>query len=591
MTELHFAAPWWLALSGLAVVGAWLAWQGARRRAAAARAFVRHPRRGPEWATGALVALAVAGASVAAARPQWGTVEAELPRRAVDIVYVVDVSRSMGASDVRPSRMAAAKEAVAASFERLRDVRVGLVVFAGTARTRFPLTADLAAAAAIVRSLEPGQVIVGPGTSVAAGLEQALALFPEGSEAGRLVVLVTDGDDLGPEPAGALAALRAAGVELLVAGVGTPEGGEVPVYDRRLGEWTTLREPDGTPVVTQLDERFLASVANLGGGEYVGAELSLLPTAVRARAATLRTAEVERRTLRFPVERFHLFAASALGLLLALWASEGVLRRWRRTALLLALLPALLAGAACASTAHRLNEEGVEAFAAGEYERAVDRFRAALAEDPTNDRLALNLAAALHAAGRYDEATLAARRAANAPDPEIRALAQLFLGHHAFAQGSLEDALEALKRSLLERPSDQARHDFEVVYALLRTPESGSSAPTRTPTASPSPGGSPTPTTQTEDSPGGGGPGTPQPQPGGTATPAPGGGGQALPSGEAAIADRIAAIDREVAAILEAAAGNLTASDVERILDLLAERERLGALRGALGGAADPNDY
>ncbi len=588
-----FAAPAWLALAPLGLAAAALLVWSAGRRSAAARQFGQERGSAGGKARAAVLAQAVAGLALAAARPQWGMAEATLPRRGVDVVYVVDVSRSMGAADVPPSRMEAAREAIAASFLELRDVRVGLVVFAGTARVRFPLTTDLSAAAAIVRMLEPGQVLVGPGTSVAAGIDEALSLFPPESEAGRLVVIVTDGDDLGPAPAEALARLRSAGAELLVAGVGTPEGSTVPVFDRQRGEWVPLRQADGTPVITRLDEAFLASVAELGGGRYIGADLSLLPSAVRGRAASLVAAEVETRTLRVPIERFHLFAWGALALLALAWAAEGLRGRWRRAALAATAAATLIVAAACVSEAHRLNEAGRDAFADGKYALAAERFREALEADPGNDRLALNLAAALHAAGRFEEAALAARRAAGSTDQSIRAEAHRFLGHHAFARGQLAQALAELRQSLIERPTDAARHDYEVVYALLRGQEAPQPSPTPAPAGgTPQPGASPTPQPgMSGPTPG---PGDGSPQAGGQATPQPGSAaepGSGRPSSEAQIADRIAAIDREVAAILDAAGGELSPEDVERILDLLAERERLSALRGSLSGAADPNDY
>lgn len=595
MDGFALAAPWWLALAVAGGAAAALVVWATGARAHAAQQFGRGYVRGRSWAMGFVIALTLAGMALAAARPQWGTSATTLPRRGVDVVYVVDVSHSMGATDVSPTRMAAAREAIIASFGSLRDVRVGLVIFAGTARVRFPLTTDLRAAASIVRMLEPGQVVVGPGTSVAAGLEAAQSLFASDSGAGRLVVLVTDGDDLGPPPRDQLEALRAREVALLVVGVGTPTGSPVPVVDRQRGEWTVLRRPNGSPVVTRLDERFLAEVATIGGGQYLGAELDRLPAAVRARVASLAAADVETRTVRVPIERFHLFVWGALALLLGAWVVGGVQRRWPGAALALAVVPLLVIGAACTSEARRLNEAGRDAFAAGEYDLAAERFREALAAEPANDRLALNLAAALHAAGRYDEAALAARRAANSPDEETRALAHRFLGHHAFAQGRLEEALAELRRSLIVRPTEDARHDYEVVYALLRgrrEPSTSPPSPTAEATAAPPP--TPTVAPETEPSPSTPGSGGENAQPGAGSTPQPGGGadqGGERPPTDAQIGDRIAAIDREIAAILEETGGQLSDDDVLRILDLLAERERLSALRGIRPGTADPNDY
>ncbi len=588
MTGLHFAAPLWLLILPLPLLAFLVArwrWRSVERATASLRP---RPRPGTSRVAAALFTFAAAASVVAAARPQWGTERAQLPRRGSDVVFAVDISRSMGSTDVLPSRMQAAKDAIVAAIERLGGDRVGLVVFGGTARIRLPLTTDLRAAAEVVRTLEAGQVIVGPGTSLEAALAVAAEAFAE-SEGGKLLVILSDGDDLGPSPEEELRRLRSLGVEVLVAGVGTNDGGTVPVFDRSRGEWVPLRGASGEPVITRLNEPFLRSVAELVGGEYVGSDLSVLPALVRGRVLTLQGSEFAREELEVPVERFQIPLAAALLALAAavLWESG------RRLPLALAApVAAVLLFAACVSPAGSANERGVEAFAAGRYEEAIEAFREALEHDPHDDRIALNLALALHAAGRYEDAIFVTRRALNAPQAELRARAAYLLGHHHAALGELESALEAFKRSLLELPSDDARHDYEVVYALLRGPTPPSSAPTPEQGA----GSSETPAPSGEATPG--------------ATPAPGEGergeedegagpgegtagtpGAPLPGSEAELRDRIEALDRAIDRILEESGGELSPADAERILDLLAERARLAALRGLFSGAADPSDY
>lgn len=588
MSGLHFAAPLWLLLLPAVALAALAAWWRLERAARVAASLRPRPARGSSRVTLALLALGAAASAVAAARPQWGTELAELPRRGSDVVFVVDISRSMGAADVPPSRIQAAEDAIVATVERLGGERVGLVVFGGTARTRLPLTTDLRAAAEVVRSLEAGQVIVGPGTSLESALAEAAEAFAE-SEGGKLLVIISDGDDLGASPEGELRRLRSMGVDVLVAGVGTSEGATVPVFDRSRGAWVPLRSASGEPVRTRLNEDFLRSVAELGGGEYLGSDLSVLPALVRGRVLSLRGSEFAREELEVPIERFQLpLAVAVLAFACAaIWES----RRRVATQLTAAAMAALLL-AACASPAASANERGLELFAAGQYEEAAAAFREALEHEPQDARIALNLAIALHAAGEYEDAIFVVRRVLTTEDAELRARAAYLLGHHHVARGELELALEAFKRSLLERPSDDARHDYEVVYALLhRTSPTPPEAPSPGPDAAP-----PAPTSSSEGEPAA----TPSPESApeepaqgeegsgeetGSALDAP------LPGSEAELRDRIEALDRAIERILEESGGELSPADVERVLDLLAERARLAALRGLYSGAPDPNDY
>jgi tetratricopeptide (TPR) repeat protein len=234
--------------------------------------------------------------------------------------------------------------------------------------------------------------------------------------------------------------------------------------------------------------------------------------------------------------------------------------------------------------AHELNEDGRDAFNAGDIDRAITLFLEAQAESPDDPRIRLNLAAAYHRAERYDEATLAARTLLVEGDPDIRARAQASIGHHLFAGGNLPGALEAFRQALLEDPDDRDyRHDYEVVLRLLEPPPE--TEPEQDATPGPGQTASPTPGTG----------GTPGPD--GTATPDvtdPGAGntpGPQRPGSLQEIERRLADLDAEIARLIEEAGEEQDAAEALRILQLLAERQRIASLRDALDGGGDPNDY
>ena len=585
MSDFGLGRPLWLILAPLALALIPLALALAQRSVRRARALTRQPHKPRRVATVAL-ALAVALAAVAAAQPRWGERVVTLPSGGAQLVAVLDVSRSMGVADVAPSRLAAARTAIADAFRGLSGDRAALVVFAGDARVRFPLTHDLAAAAAVVESVEGGTLLLERGTSAAAGLDLARELFDdEDARAGRLVLLVSDGDDLAGDAVASAAALADAGVALLVAGAGTPAGGVVPAFDPISGERTMLTDAGGAPVVSRLDEARLRAIAGAAGGRYLGTGLASVPGAVRARLAALEGGERVVVTVSLPVERFQWFAAAALALALLGTAIEWrALPRWRYgTALAAAAVPVALLAAACATAAHDLNERARAALEAGDVDAAVELLYEARAEDPADGRIALNLAAALHRAERYEEGASMARIAAANRDAAIASAGHASLGRHLFAMDALEDSLAAFGEALLLTPEDDvARRDYEVVYRLLQsTPPETVPAPAEG-DADPPEGDPP----ESEAS---------QPAPGADGDAASGGDGGEAGGGErlapAALEAELAALDARVAELRAEAGETLSAEEALAILDLLAERARLAARNAIRARWNDPGDY
>lgn len=599
-----------------------LAFLGLRRGQATVATVSRGQAASPGYAALALFTLAAVAGIVAAARPQWGERETTIPRTGAEVVFVLDVSRSMAVKDVQPDRIESAKAALTATLRRLGGDRVGLVIFAGDARLRFPLTTDFAAATQLIQSIETGPQLVRGGSSASSGLDIALGAFDTASDAGRLIVLITDGDDLGTDPAEAAARVRASGAELIVAGAGTPSGGGVPVFDSRTKSVIDKPDAAGNPIVSKLNEPFLRALAVASGGRYIGSDLRTLPGAIEGRLATLKQARFEKESTRIPVERSALFVAGALGFVVLGSIVERLPRRARRRRALGAIAAAALSLGACATQAYEANERAIDAFKAGDYRAAADIFLEAQAERPSDSRVTLNLSAALHADGRYDDAALAARRVLASASAKERNRAFASIGHHRFALEDLQGALDAFRQALIEDPGDDSsRHDYEVVLRLLRPPPDPSAQPSPTPTppadagsgtqtpggAIPSPGngaGSATPGAgQGSATPGDGAGGTPAPGatpaggvpgagPGGPGSQGSGQGqGSAGPASPEDAERQLGRLDAEIASLVRDAGDEPTTAQAIRILDLLAERAKIAAARDAFAGGGDPRDY
>lgn len=209
-----------------------------------------------------LVVIAMAG-------PLSGTRTEEVKAKGIDVVVALDVSNSMLCEDLPPSRMEAARRAMSQLIDRLRGDRLGIVIFAGNAFVQLPITADRAAAKMFLSTVGPSSMNT-QGTAIGAAIDMAQRSFDPESPAGRAIIVISDGED--HEDDAQEAARRAAGTGTVVhtIGMGTPQGGPLPI--RRNGQVQGFRKDrDGTTVVSRLNEDMLRDIAAAGNGAFVRA--------------------------------------------------------------------------------------------------------------------------------------------------------------------------------------------------------------------------------------------------------------------------------------------------------------------------------
>jgi Ca-activated chloride channel homolog len=282
---MKFAHPLWLfgsltaiavamllILGGLALVKAMQRFGDPERVAALVTARSAQRRA----AKGVLIVIATALAFVAMARPQYGRGTRLIPATNLDVVIVLDFSKSMYARDVAPSRISRAKAEVSRLVRDLPGARFAAVAFAGEP-IGFPLTSDGAAIAQFLRQLEPNDMPVG-GTAIAKALERARELLssdPRSKDHRRVIVLITDGEDLEGDPVSVAKSIGAGGATIDVVQIGgrTPERlPEVDPSGRVTGQRT---DEEGKPLMTSLTaegESQLVSVAQAAGGHVVRSE-------------------------------------------------------------------------------------------------------------------------------------------------------------------------------------------------------------------------------------------------------------------------------------------------------------------------------
>ena len=203
--------------------------------------------------------------------PQFGAKLALAQRQGVDAMVLLDVSRSMLAQDVKPSRLASAKYQIGQLLDRLRGDRLGLVIFAGQAFVQCPLTLDYGAVQMFLDIVDTESIPM-QGTAIAAAIDLARRSFEQDSEGHKVMVIFTDGEDHLGDPLAAAGKAADEGVRIFAVGLGTPDGELIPGSDSN-GGTTYHKDRQGQYVKTRLDEQTLREIALATDGDYYRSSL------------------------------------------------------------------------------------------------------------------------------------------------------------------------------------------------------------------------------------------------------------------------------------------------------------------------------
>lgn len=211
-----------------------------------------------------IIWLVVALFSLLLARPQFGSKLETVKRQGVEVMIALDISNSMLAQDVQPSRLAKAKRLLAQLVDKMENDKVGMIVFAGDAFTQLPITSDYISAKMFLESIDPS-LISKQGTAIGAAINLATRSFTPQEGVGRAVIVITDGEN--HEGGAVEAATEAAkkGIQVNVLGVGLPDGAPIPME----GTNDYRKDREGNVIVTRLNEAMCQEIAKAGNGLYV----------------------------------------------------------------------------------------------------------------------------------------------------------------------------------------------------------------------------------------------------------------------------------------------------------------------------------
>ncbi len=426
--------------------------------------------KGKRFLKALLILFALGVLIFALAGPRWGSQYQEVSRKGVDIMMLVDVSRSMMVEDVKPNRLERATREIIDFLKVVEGDRVGLTVFAGAAFVQCPLTLDYAALEMFLSALEPGIIPV-PGTDLGTAIETGLSAFDTGTETDKVMLLITDGED--NENRGLEAARKAANqdIKIFVFGIGDPSGGPIPAGNDQGG---FKKDKSGNLVLSRLDEKTLQDVARETGGGYVRSMAGDLDLDVlyfdgikqKTKAQTLKSGKIK-----VYEEHFNLFVLAAFLLLLfeELLDDKRRPRTKRKYSFFTVLLVFGLSPWLCLSPVEA-SETPDELYRQGRYEEAEQAYSQYDMDHPKDIRFRYNRGCAAFQNGQYEEAAAAfssvIKRTALG---DVRFKAAFNLGNTAFKQGDFASAATYYKQALADQPaSEDARYNLELSLRALK---------------------------------------------------------------------------------------------------------------------------
>ena len=258
----------------------------------------------------ALLMLGLTALIIAWANPQWGTKKQEVKRKSVDVFIAVDISASMMAEDIRPSRMERARRFAQNLVKELKGERIGTIIFAGNAYLQMPLTTDYAAAEMFIRSANP-KMAASQGTAISDAIDLAERTFEEENKQHKVLVIISDGESHDQDALDRAAQANENGLLIFTVGVGTQEGGYIPT--RIAGRADYKRDNSGNPVRSQLNETMLQQLADAGNGAYFRlSESDKIGPALKDRIEKVEKREFEQRSFNEYESYFQYFIALAL---------------------------------------------------------------------------------------------------------------------------------------------------------------------------------------------------------------------------------------------------------------------------------------
>ena len=393
------------------------------------------------------------------ARPQFGTKINNEQRVGIETIIAMDISNSMLAEDIVPSRLDRSKMMVENLVDHFTNDKIGLIVFAGDAFVQLPITSDYVSAKMFLSSIDPSMMAT-QGTDIARAIDMAMHSFTQEEGIGKAIIVITDGED---HEGGALEAAKAAkdaGMRVYVLGVGSTKGSPIPIP----GTGDYMKDNTGNTVMSALNEDMCRQVAQAGGGAYIHVENnSAAQDQLDNELDKLSKKETTSTVYSEFDEQFQAVAILALLLIileicifdrrnpllkrLSLFGSK------KKSAATLLLL--FVAFTASAQTDRQYIREGNKQFRMGDYAKAEVSYRKAVEKNPKNPQAVYNLGNALMAQKKDSAAVQQFEQSAQIEtNPMRKSAAYHNMGVICQTHKMYGEAIEAYKNALRNNPND-----------------------------------------------------------------------------------------------------------------------------------------
>ncbi len=416
------------------------------------------------WLLQAALALLI----VMLARPQMGTKISQEKRTGIETIIALDISNSMRAEDIVPSRLDRSKMMVENLVDHFTNDKIGLIVFAGDAFVQLPITSDYVSAKMFLSSIDPSMMAT-QGTDIAAAIDMAMNSFTQEEGIGKAIIVITDGEN---HESGALEAAEAArkkGMRVYVLGVGSAQGAPIPVP----GTGDYMKDNTGSTVMSALNEDMCRQLAQAGGGAYIHVENnSAAQQQLDNELDKLSKKETSTTVYSDFDEQFQAFGILALLLLILeicifdrrnpLLKNLSLFKRKSSTTsmrmllyITFALTSSVLPLTSFAQTDRQYVRQGNKLFEAGDYANAEVSYRKAVEKNPRNPQAAYNLGNALMAQKKDSAAVQQFQSAARMETNPLRKYQSFHnIGVICQTHKMYGDAIEAYKSALRLNPDD-----------------------------------------------------------------------------------------------------------------------------------------
>ncbi len=261
-----------------------------------------------------VLCVAIACLSFALVNPKIGTKIETVKREGVDIVFALDVSKSMLAEDIAPNRLEKAKQLITQIINSLAGDRIGIIGYAGSAFPQVPITTDFSSAKLFLSGMNT-DMVSSQGTAINQAIEMATTFYDDEGQTNRVLFIISDGEDHGGNISEIAEEAREKGIRIFTIGVGTLEGGPIPIKENGVLQYYK-RDQNNEQVITRLGEETLKEIAKTTNGEYLdGSNTKAVVDRVKGILGGMDKKEFEAKQFTDFKDQFQWFLAGALFLL------------------------------------------------------------------------------------------------------------------------------------------------------------------------------------------------------------------------------------------------------------------------------------